>query len=263
MGDQYFGLLSSENFDTKSLQTVKSGAIDALYLVVGTRSDIFVLVQSSLSSIVGGTGLGRYAAENSYLDAFVSAKRRAFGPVWKSVNWDACASVHATEADHAAHREINPEEVWQVTAQVLSEASPASIVVTPYDLENRPAADVQDADGAVATSQKSARSGVSVAYAAPQGPLEEDVVAIMAELLGINGIGVADNFFELGGHSLLAIQVVARLRKRFDVEIPMRALLFDAPTAAGLARVIQEGLDARNKEADMLASMLDDVEAGR
>jgi acyl carrier protein len=264
MGDQYFGLLSSENFDMKSLQTVKSGAIDALDRVVGTRSDIFVLVQSSLSSIVGGTGLGRYAAENSYLDAFVSAKRRASGPVWKSVNWDACAAVHATEADHAAHREINPEEVWQVTAQVLSEASPASIVVTPYDLGNRPAADVQDAaHGAVATSQKSSRSGVSAAYVAPQGPLEEDVVAILAELLGINGIGVADNFFELGGHSLLAIQVVARLRKRFDVEIPMRALLFDAPTAAGLARVIQEGLDARDKEADMLASMLDDVEAGR
>ncbi|WCK04444.1 type I polyketide synthase [Agrobacterium tumefaciens] len=263
MGDQYFGLLGNESFDTKSLQTVKSGTIDALDRVLGQRNDIFVLVQSSLSSIVGGKGLGRYAAENAYLDAFVSAKRHVSGPVWKSVNWDACASVHATEAGHAAHREITPEEVWQITALVLSQASPASIVVTPYDLENRPAADVQGSDGATANGQKSARSGVSAAYAAPQGPLEEEVVAIMAELLGINGIGVADNFFELGGHSLLAIQVVARLRKRFDVEIPMRALLFDAPTAAGLARVIQEGLDARNQEADMLASMLDDVEAGR
>lgn len=263
MGDQYFGLLGNESFDTKSLQAVKSGTIDALDCVLGQRSDIFVLVQSSLSSIVGGKGLGRYAAENAYLDAFVSAKRHASGPVWKSVNWDACASVHATEAGHAAHREITPEEVWQVTALVLSQASPASIVVTPYDLENRPAVDVQGSDDATANGQKSARSGVSAAYAAPEGPLEEEVVAIMAELLGINGIGVADNFFELGGHSLLAIQVVARLRKRFDVEIPMRALLFDAPTAAGLARVIQEGLDARNHEADMLASMLDDVEAGR
>ncbi|MDO3444369.1 type I polyketide synthase [Agrobacterium sp. V1] len=263
MGDQYFGLLGNENFDTKSLQAVKSGTIDALDRVLGQRGDIFVLVQSSLSSIVGGKGLGRYAAENAYLDAFVSAKKHASGPVWKSVNWDACASVHAPEAGHAAHREITPEEVWQVTALVLSQASPASIVVTPYDLENRPAVDVQGSDDATANGQKSARSGVSAAYAAPQGPLEEEVVAIMAELLGINGIGVADNFFELGGHSLLAIQVVARLRKRFDVEIPMRALLFDAPTAAGLARVIQEGLDARNHEADMLASMLDDVEAGR
>ncbi|WP_137130038.1 type I polyketide synthase [Rhizobium sp. FY34] len=263
MGDQYFGLLSSENFDTKSLQAVKSGTIDALDRVLGQRSGIFVLVQSSLSSIVGGTGLGHYAAENAYLDAFVSAKRPGSGPVWKSVNWDACASVHATEAGQTAHREITPEEVWQVTALVLSEASPASIVVTPYDLENRPAADVQGTDGATDNSHKSARSGVSAAYAAPQGPLEEEVVAIMAELLGINGIGVADNFFELGGHSLLAIQVVARLRKRFDVEIPMRALLFDAPTAAGLARVIQEGLDARSQEADILALMLDEVEAGR
>lgn len=263
MGDQYFGLLGNESFDTKSLQAVKSGAIDALDRVLGQRSDIFVLVQSSLSSIVGGKGLGRYAAENAYLDAFVSAKWQVSGPVWKSVNWDACASVHATEASHAAHREITPEEVWRITALVLSQASPASIVVTPYDLENRPVAAVQGSDGATASGQKSARSGLSAAYAAPQGPLEAEVVAIMAELLGINGIGVADNFFELGGHSLLAIQVVARLRKRFDVEIPMRALLFDAPTAAGLARVIQEGLDARNHEADMLASMLDDVEAGR
>ncbi|MFS8124083.1 beta-ketoacyl synthase N-terminal-like domain-containing protein [Rhizobium sp. BR 250] len=263
MGDQYFGLLGSENFDTRSLQAVKSGAIDAIDRVLGQRNGIFVLVQSSLSSIVGGTGLARYAAENSYLDAFVSAKRHRSGPVWKSVNWDACASIHAPEAGHAAHREISPEEVWQVTTLVLEEPSASSIVVTPYDLESRPAAEVREPDAATASSQKNARSGVSAAYAAPQGPLEEEVVAIMAELLGINGIGAADNFFELGGHSLLAIQVVARLRKRFDVEIPMRALLFDAPTAAGLARVIQEGLDARNQEADILASMLDDVEAGR
>lgn len=263
MGYQYFGLLSSENFDTRSLRTVKSGAIDALDRVIGQRSDMFVLVQSSLSSIVGGRGLGRYAAENSYLDAFVSTKQRRSGPVWKSVNWDACASVHATETGHSAHREITPEEVWQVTAMVLSEASPASIVVTPHDLKNRPAADAHGSDEATTSIQKSARIGISATYAAPRGPLEEEVVAIMAELLGINGIGIADNFFELGGHSLLAIQVVARLRKRFDVEIPMRALLFDAPTAAGLAKVIQEGLDARNRQADILASMLDDVEAGR
>lgn len=263
MGEEYFGLLGNENFDGKALRTVKSGTARALERVLEPRKDVFVLVQSSLSSVVGGKGLSRYAAENCYLDAFVSKKARESGPVWKSINWDVCASIHGSEPTRTISREISPEEVWQVTSRVLADAALSSVVVTPYDLDSRPSENAEGLETATAGGGASSRNGVSALYSAPQGPIEEEVVGIMAELLGINGIGAADNFFELGGHSLLAIQVVARLRKRFDVEIPMRALLFDAPTAAGLAKVIQQALDARNRDADILASMLDEVEAGR
>jgi acyl carrier protein len=65
------------------------------------------------------------------------------------------------------------------------------------------------------------------------------VASIWVEVLGINQVSVDDDFFELGGHSLLATQVVARLRRDLAVEVPLVAL-FEAPTVAELARVIEE-----------------------
>lgn len=72
---------------------------------------------------------------------------------------------------------------------------------------------------------------------APDGDLERRVAAIWEGLLKLEGIGAEDNFFDLGGNSLLAMQVIARLRKEFLVEVSIRAL-FDDPTIAALARAV-------------------------
>ncbi len=63
------------------------------------------------------------------------------------------------------------------------------------------------------------------------------MAAIWAEVLGVPRVGLHDDFFRLGGHSLLATRVVARLRRDFGVDLPLRSL-FQEPTVARLLAAV-------------------------
>jgi amino acid adenylation domain-containing protein len=73
--------------------------------------------------------------------------------------------------------------------------------------------------------------------------VEEMVAGIMKEALNVERVSREDSFFELGGHSLLAMQVVARVREAFQVDIPLR-VIFQAPTVGGLSEKIEEEIRA-------------------
>ncbi|MBG1265934.1 non-ribosomal peptide synthase/polyketide synthase [Nostoc sp. WHI] len=76
-------------------------------------------------------------------------------------------------------------------------------------------------------------------YIAPHTPTEEMLVQIWAQVLKVEQVGIHDNFFELGGHSLLATQLVSRIRKIFQVELPLREL-FATATVGELAKSIEQ-----------------------
>jgi amino acid adenylation domain-containing protein len=78
------------------------------------------------------------------------------------------------------------------------------------------------------------------AYAAPRTPEEEGLAALFGEVLGLGQVGLHDDFFELGGSSLSATALVARLRRAFRVELPVRAI-FEHPTVAALGSVVALG----------------------
>ncbi|MCP4661953.1 MAG: amino acid adenylation domain-containing protein [bacterium] len=77
-------------------------------------------------------------------------------------------------------------------------------------------------------------SAIGESLVAPRHPVEEVLVEIWSQTLGVERVGIRDDFFELGGHSLLATQVISRIASTLKVELPLRSL-FSSPTVEQLA----------------------------
>jgi amino acid adenylation domain-containing protein len=82
------------------------------------------------------------------------------------------------------------------------------------------------------------RLGIDPGYAAPKTQLEELLISIWQEVLGVDSIGVKDNFFDLGGHSLIAVNVTTRLLKA-GVQCSVKELFLHR-TLADLARSLDD-----------------------
>ncbi|TDU69086.1 non-ribosomal peptide synthetase [Streptomyces sp. KS 21] len=92
-----------------------------------------------------------------------------------------------------------------------------------------------------------AEHAAPVAGQEPRDAHEEKLCALFAELLGREKVGIHDNFFTHGGHSLLATRLSVRIRKEFDVEIPIRTII-KFPTVAELASLVLIGTPMDNDD---------------
>ncbi|MDY7023993.1 MAG: KR domain-containing protein, partial [Cyanobacteriota bacterium] len=104
----------------------------------------FYLLQSSLSSIIGGIGLAAYSAANQVIDAVanyqnhqnISAQNQTS---WYSVNWDAIASKTQQQTvtglgANLAEFTLKPDEVWTACRRILSLPAPTQVIVSKGDL---------------------------------------------------------------------------------------------------------------------------------
>jgi acyl transferase domain-containing protein len=95
------------------------------------------------------------------------------------------------------------------------------------------------------------RPKLSSEYAAPTNELEQQIVEMWEDILGIKPIGINDNFFDLGGHSLLATLFLSQVLEKFQIRLELQSI-FESPTIATIARLVKA---EQNKAAN-----LEDVE---
>jgi len=194
-----------------------------------------VVVESSLTPVLGGVGRGRIAAAQAFVDAFAHAHSAA-GARWTSLGWDRWYAQGEAEGYG-----MTEDEAAAVFSHALALADEPHLLLSTGDVAARIAEGSRPVSSSAAALH--ARPELDTEYHAPSTESEQVVAEMWQELLGIDRIGVHDDFFGLGGHSLLATQIVSRVRDRFGLELPLKSV-FEAPTIARYAALIEAAIMA-------------------
>ncbi|MEM7537924.1 MAG: amino acid adenylation domain-containing protein, partial [Chloroflexota bacterium] len=88
-------------------------------------------------------------------------------------------------------------------------------------------------------------------FVVPRTLTEQKLADIWMDVLGVEQIGLQDNFFEMGGHSLLVVQMIAKVRRQFAMDLPV-ATLFQFPTLGQFAEQLQQ-VDVQQAWAPLVA----------
>jgi len=218
----------------------------------------FLALFSSTSAITGG-GPGQidYCAANAYLDLYAQSHFAQHGMTvsinWGEWQWDAWEDGLQGYPEEARtyfkekRRKVGisfPEGIDALT-RILARRIPQAIVSTTNFLqaiESSKHFSVMAVMEKVKTlrkkGEKHARRELSTVYVAPGNAEEHKIATIWEDLLGLEGIGIHDNFFELGGNSLMGAQLISRLRRTFDVVLPL-SLVYESLTIAEQASKVQ------------------------
>jgi phthiocerol/phenolphthiocerol synthesis type-I polyketide synthase E len=224
--------------------------------IFANRNLDFISLFSSTSAIWGRVGQVDYTAANAYLDAWAAAcLDRSKWPV-VSINWDNWREVGmavntlrlAPGQDKSTALKIGLTTMEGVRAfdealvarhtQVIVRGAPPG----PRKAQGGARAAFDGAGAAAKAAKPKAkrypRPALAQAYRAATAGMETELVDLWTDLLLIAPIGLDDNFFELGGHSLLALQLLPKIRDKFQIALEPREL-FANPTVAKLVAHIQ------------------------
>jgi acyl-CoA synthetase (AMP-forming)/AMP-acid ligase II/acyl carrier protein len=152
----------------------------------------------------------------------------------------------------------NAQEIVKFAAQNLADFKVPRRIIFLEELPKGPTGKLKRIGLAETLGLRGAESIATARYREPQNDLEQELVAIWKEALGVECIGVDDNFIELGGDSFRATRLISRVRDKFQLEVPMQALL-KALTIAEMAKAIISH-KANQIGPDELEHILDEVE---
>ena len=218
----------------------------------------FFMLCSSLVTFTGTIGGVDYTSANMFMDTYANYSSMARDCHTVAVNWDYWMNVGMAIDLLKRHRAvfrstidslagedmvdaINPAEGTEAFNRVLS-THLSQVVVSTRDFplllqgfrqKSSSFRDVFEKTKLEETSHP--RPNLATPHVAPRNEVEQTIVEVWEEVLGIDGLGVNDPYFEIGGDSLHAMPLIARVRDIFHIDLPLR-IVYSHETAAKMAQ---------------------------
>jgi len=215
----------------------------------------FLVLFSSITSILTPYAECDYSAANSFLDAFSSFANARGGFHTLTINWPGWREVGQL-ADLAIQRGL---EGWKqaalekaITTRDGLEAfrralnsDLTQVIVSPENLEYL----LNESEAVFDPAKYLSQAHLEGSDSHPRGSQQHEagqstntvegaIAEIWSNVFGLEKIGIHEDFIDLGGHSLLAMQIVSRIRSLYQIPFTLRDF-FEGPTIAQLSSVIQ------------------------
>ncbi len=206
------------------LLSPKVKGINNIYHSFKEKKVDFVVVTSSLASVLGGLGFCSYSAANLYMDHFVQSNGLSN---WRSLQLSEMAfSKEEIEKEESPQRSaIKPNEIAELLEWSLNINQPL-LAVTVFSLADRldKLSKVSNASKQFNDLQfaKSERPELENEYQKPITETEKKLASMFEDFFGIERIGTDDNFFELGGDSLKAMMVLKKIKAIYNITLSIK-----------------------------------------
>jgi len=205
----------------------------------------FVVLMSSIASVVGEKGQVDYCGANACLDAF--AHTNLFKSKFiASINWNTWREV-GMSAEVARPKELNlfargndisPLQGQELFLKALS-CRNSNIIISNYDLDKHYDATLIENTDSSNEDNKALRDNCNIRdeYIAPENDVEDRLANLWQQHLHIDKIGRNDDFFALGGHSLKALNIIENINRTLGAKLSIQHL-YQAPTIAKISQII-------------------------
>lgn len=202
------------------------------------KLDFFALF-SSTTAVTGFPGQIDYCSANRVLDAYINKAAATFthDVFCTTINWQAwrevgmAADSESMLIDLDETNSIAPEYGCKLFSNIINSEEP-QVIVSSADLN------YYDSQNLSLAPQIKPIKVENNEHEQQRSHTIQNLLDIWHNILGISKIAIDDDFYELGGNSLLAISLIAKIRARFNINIPSTTL-FKERTINSLAKIIE------------------------
>lgn len=215
---------------TARVMDAKVNGTRHLYELFKDDSPDFVWMTSSLASVIAGLSFTAYSSANLFMEHFL------YSGLPGLENWKCVGLSEMLFDEERIRQEMNsrqrsalvPGEIFALFEWSTGLKRVRYIAETVVDLQARIerafSLEEEQKNSEVAEAQitKRSRAHLKNTFVAPETDTEKQFALLLEEFFGIAEIGLEDSFFELGGDSLKAMVLLKRIKRDFDVSIPLK-----------------------------------------